>query len=184
MNRNQRPIRTTMIYGLFCALIFMPAIVMIDTLNMIDRQIGFRLIIWAFLAGYSLFLTRWGQISFQTIIFPLLLPLIFVFTNVYENMFFLLALGVLAWIRSGLSFPGPVIKTMGAEASIGFGSAFLVAHFAPQSLLAWSLGIWMFFLGQAVYFIIFAGHKKSDAARTNEDVFESAKRRAEEILSA
>ena len=46
-----------------------------------------------------------------------------------------------------------------------------------------TLGIWLFFLGQSVYFIIFSDEIKPAALKGDTDAFERARRHAEEILN-
>ena len=127
-------------------------------------------------------LTRWGKARKRTIFFPLLLPLLFIGRHSSNMMFFLCILGVISQIRSSLCFPGALFKTVAAEALICFGSAALVAYLAPHSMLAWSLGVWMFFLGQSLYFIFVADSAETDNA-TETDAFEKARHRAEKILA-
>jgi hypothetical protein len=62
----------------------------------------------------------------------------------------------------------------------------LVTVFTPGSTLSWALGIWLFFLLQALYFAIFDGKAPTlhDQYEQEVDPFERASRLAEDILSA
>ena len=60
-----------------------------------------------------------------------------------------------------------------------------VAVFSPASASAWVLGIWLFFLLQALYFAIFGVETPPSQSKFEQEIdpFERAYRRAEDILS-
>jgi hypothetical protein len=58
-----------------------------------------------------------------------------------------------------------------------------VAVFTPGSAFAWVLGIWMFFLIQSLYFVIFENRAIIPKDQYETDPFERASRQAEAILS-
>jgi len=66
---------------------------------------------------------------------------------------------------------------------LSLGGGALVALFTPVSEISWALGIWLFFLIQALYFLLFekTGDKIAD---TEIDLFEKARMEAEKILSS
>ena len=182
MNITGRQTRTTIVFGFICAVAFVPARMITDYIDLIQHPTDFRLILWIYLAGYAFLLTRWGKTPRRKILFSLLLPLLFIGWQSSDMVFFLCILGVLSQIRSSLCFPGALFKTVAAEALICFGSAALVAYLAPRSMLAWSLGVWMFFLGQSLYFIFVTDSAETDNA-TETDAFEKARHRAEKLLA-
>ena len=183
MNKTARQTRTTIVFGLICAIIFVPARMIADQTDMIQYPADLRLIFWMFLAGYAVLLARWSKTGLHTILFPLLLPLLFIGWQGSDMMFFLCTLGVLSHIRSGLCFSGAWLKTAAAEALICFGSAALVAYFTPRSVLEWSLGVWMFFLGQSLYFIFAGSAETENEPETKRDGFENARHQAEKLLA-
>jgi hypothetical protein len=60
----------------------------------------------------------------------------------------------LCWIRSGICFPGPLVRRIFAEALTVAAGLALVGGLHPAGLTGWTLGLWMFFLIQALYFVI------------------------------
>ena len=180
MKISRKPMLTTIIYGLLAGTSFIPIVVTMS--NLIHWTAAFRLAIWLVLAGYLVILTRWGRVSLLSILFPLLLLLLLVFWGDTNSAFLFLALGVLSWVRSGICFQGGLLKTLVAEVALCFGGGALVASFTPHSTITWALAVWMFFLVQSIYFVVFAD---SDAKEEEVelDPFHQAKRRAERILS-
>lgn len=176
---NGRHIRTTIVYGLLFGLMFLPVRSLLAPF--LGGAMAFRIILWMGWAGYVLLLARWGRVGVTTILIPLGLPLIPVALGGAPSIFFLILLGVLSWIRSGIAFPGGMFRKGGAEAVLCMGGALLVGWHLPLTPLRWALGIWLFFLVQSLYFLFLnAEFEKSHS--TGEDPFERARRRAEEIL--
>jgi hypothetical protein len=64
------------------------------------------------------------------------------------------AAAALCWIRSGICFPGPPARRIVAEALTAATGLALVAGLRPVGLTGWTLGLWLFFLIQALYFAI------------------------------
>jgi len=60
----------------------------------------------------------------------------------------------LCWIRSGICFPGPIARRVVAETLTGGAGLLLCAVLQPPGLTGQVLGLWMFFLIQALYFVI------------------------------
>jgi hypothetical protein len=65
---------------------------------------------------------------------------------------------------------------------LGLGVGLLVYGTAPGVTLVWALGVWLFFLIQALYFIVFE-YQSDSQAKIKVDPFEKAKMAAEKILS-
>jgi hypothetical protein len=72
---------------------------------------------------------------------------------------------------------------LAVELLLCFLGAVLVHVFTPGSMFGWALGVWMFFLVQALYFVFieYAGNIEEETAQM--DPFEQANRQAETILS-
>jgi len=175
-------IRTTIVFGLICALFFKPLQMIFS--GFLSWPMPFRISIWIYIFLYGLLLARWGRKNIMGAVFPALILLILAFLNPSLNVFLLLSLCVLSWIRSGVCFPGSFVKTAGIELLVCFGGGFLVNAFAPRTGLSWALAIWLFFLIQSLYFIL--NIKENQAVSdpvTRPDAFEQARKQAEKILS-
>jgi hypothetical protein len=180
MKITKRPIRTTVIFGLICGLSFMPLTLGLCTF--FPWPIAFSIILWSYIAMYGFLLTRWSGKSPLSIIFPLLLLLIFVFVTSSNSAFVLVLLVIFSWIRSGICFKKRLSRVFGAEFLLTLGGAALIAWFTPHSTLTWALGIWMFSLVQSLYFVNF--EDKSIEDKVTMDPFEEAMLRAEKIIVA
>ena len=173
---------TTIIYGLLAGISFIPTVMVIS--NLVHWTAAFRLAIWLVLAGYLVILTRWGRVSLLSVVFPLLLLLLLVFWGNTNSAFLLLALGVLSWVRSGICFQGGLLKTVATEAALCLGTGALAVFVTPHSTITWGVLVWMFFLVQSVYFVVFADFGEEPEERVELDPFHQARTRAERILAA
>jgi hypothetical protein len=98
-------------------------------------------------------------------------------------VFYLLSLAITSWIRSGICFRNPSRMQILVEVLLcGFGGI-LVLMFTPDSGFAWMSSIWMFFLIQTLYFLIFENITIVPEALNETDPFERASGQAETILS-
>ncbi len=181
MKITRRPMLTTVLYGLFCGVTFIPLSAALS--YALCWSMAFMLTIWLYLAGYLVFLSRWARATLVSILFPLLLLLVVVFWGDSTTGFMLLALGTLSWVRSGICFKGGLLKTLGSEAILCLGGGALVAFFTPHSTITWAMAIWMFFLVQSLYFIFFRETGKVGKKEMKLDPFERAKGKAEKILA-
>jgi hypothetical protein len=94
-----------------------------------------------------------------------------------------ISLVVLSWIRSGICFKEkPFLKRFGAEIGLGLATGLLVSAAMPAGAIASALGIWLFFLIQALYFVLF-DYRSDPEAKIEVDPFEKAKMAAQKILS-
>jgi hypothetical protein len=172
-------VRTTLVFGLLSGLAFVPLQMAAGWLLLPGT--AFRLVIAVLIGLYALLLARWGRAGRLSVMFPVLVLMAFAVLGTHRG-FLILALLVLGWIRSGICFPGSVTGRILAEAVLGLGGGLLVQSFAPQTPVAWALGIWMFFLVQSLYFVLIApGNEATNSGGSDE--FEDARRRAEAILS-
>jgi hypothetical protein len=178
MKMEKRPVRTTIFFGLVCALLF--AVTGLFFEHTVFWPAFFRISIFGCLAIYSFILASWGSKSRLSIIFPLLFLVVFNFAQNSDYAFLLLCLGMLSWIRSGICFPNAFSKSLGAEIIFSIGGGFMVAYLNPYSTITWALGIWMFFLIQSLYFILMTNSEPEELLDT--DSFEEARIRAERIL--
>jgi hypothetical protein len=182
MKISRRPMLTTIIYGLLAGMSFIPTVMVMS--NLVHWTTAFRLVIWLVLAGYLVILTRWGRVSVLSIMFPLLLLLLLVFWGDTNSAFLFLALGVLSWVRSGICFQGGLLKTVATEAALCLGAGALVVFVTPHSTITWGVVVWMFFLVQSIYFVVFADFGDEPEEQVELDPFHQARARAERILAA
>lgn len=181
MKYQGRPFRTTILYGCFAAALFL-------ALNLLGWFWYFwpaarYLFAWLVLAGYGLLLARWsGRNRIKTLVPFLALLVVFVLAR-SELMMVLAGLVVLGWVRSRSCFPVGWPRAVAGELFIGLGGFLLVAFLAPGSPLSQALGVLLFFLVQAGYFVIFAWREEVAASGLVADHFDQARKQVESILS-
>ncbi len=177
----KHPIRNTIFYGLFCGLSFAPLSLTLNTFISWPNAVGLTL--WLFISGYAVLLNLWGNKIQISTVFPLLLllPAIFLMDSIV--LFFLLALIVISWIRSGICYQKPGAMRLAVELLLCFLGAVLVHVFAPGSMFGWALGVWMFFLVQALYFVFLGPTDDQQEESIKIDAFERACGQAERILT-
>ena len=177
----KHPIRNTIFYGLFCGLSFVPLSLTLNAFISWSSAICLTLLL--FLAGYTILLNLWGNKFQISTVFPLLLLIPAIFLTDAITVFFILALMVISWIRSGICFQKPGVSGLAVELLLCFLGAILVMMFTPGSVFAWTLGVWMFFLVQALYFVFFEYPDNQQKESIPMDAFEQASRQAERILT-
>ena len=177
----KHPIRNTIFYGLVCGLSFAPLSLFLNAFIMWPGAVGLTLLL--FIVGYAFLLSHWGNKGFRSTVFPLLILFITLFVSDSMVLFFILALIIISWIRSGIYYPKTGVRGLAVELVLCTSGAVLVQIFTPGSVFAWALGVWMFFLIQTLYFVVFAPAEKQQEDSSRLDAFELASRQAERILS-
>ena len=183
MKNIQRPVLMTLLFGLVCGISYIPLNL---ALNMIFWwPMAIHLTLWLFSTGYGLLMGHWSKNKISPILFPLLILLLAAFLVESAAAFFLFALAIISWIRSGICFQVRAGINVVVEILLCATGGILVAAYTPGSPIAWVLGTWLFFLLQALYFVVydpqaFLSEEKHDL---EIDPFERASKRAEEILS-
>jgi hypothetical protein len=181
MKSTTKPVRSTIVWGLIGGLGYIPLCWALNL--MVFWPLGFQLSLWALLAGYAVLLSRWASRPLKSIGLPLLLLLLSAFLIKSATAFLFTALVMLSWIRSGICFNRkPLVKRLGAEMGLGLGSGLLVSGAVPGVTVVWALGVWLFFLIQALYFVLFE-YQSYPQTKIEVDPFEKAKMAAEKILS-
>jgi hypothetical protein len=162
----KRHVRTTLVYGLISALTVMPITGLLAA--PIGWPMAFKLVLWLDLFFYAALLARWSGKGISAIVFPTTLLLGTALWPGVSTGFFFLGLAVFSWIRSGSCFCGTPIRAVAAEILTVGGGAGLVVLFSPASTITWAIGIWLFFLIQAVYFFIVPapGHSYLSVSRS------------------
>jgi hypothetical protein len=173
MKSKTTPIRSTIVWGLIGGLVYIPLSSALSLL--VFWPLGTQLTLWILLAGYAVLLSRWASRPLRSIGLPLLLLLLAAFLIESATVFLFSAIVMLSWIRSGTCFKRkPIVK--------GLASGLLVSGAVPGVTLVWALGVWLFFLIQALYFVLFE-YQSDSHTKIEVDPFEKAKMAAEKILS-
>ena len=181
MKSTAKPIRSTIIWGLIGGLLYIPLCVALSRFML--WPVSFQLSLSVLLAGYGVLLSRWAPESLRSISLPLLLLFLAAFFIRSTSAFFFVSLVMLSWIRSGICFKEKsFLKRFGAEIGLGLATGWLVSGAMPAAAIAGALGIWLFFLIQALYFVLF-DYRSDPEARIEVDPFEKAKMAAGKILS-
>ena len=181
MNSTAKPIRSTIVWGLFSGFAFIPLCAGIS--HVLFWPLGFQVSIWILLAGYGVLLARWAQKPLGSIFIPLLLQFLAAFLIRSTDVFLFLALVNLSWIRSGFCFNQRSFgKRLGVEMVFGPGAALFVLGWVPAVSIPWALGVWLFFLTQALYFVLFEYRYDAEAG-IKADPFEKAQMAAQKILA-
>ncbi len=181
MTFKQKPVRSTMAWGFFGGLAYLPLII---ALNMVvPWPLSLNLLLWALLAGYGLMLTRWAAKPLTSIAVPLLLLLLATFFIRSTTAFGFAALGMLSWMRSGICFNRTrLVKRLAVETILGIAAGLPVFVAVPTVTLSGALGVWLFFLIQTLYFVLF-DYGAEPQHGIEVDAFEQAKMAAEQILA-
>lgn len=174
-----KPVRTTIVFGLISGIVMYPAVMLLAPI--VGWSAAVKLTLWGNLAFYALLLARWGHAATLGILFPLALLLGAALWPPTHAGFFLLALGVLSWIRSGICFTGAPLRGLTAEFVTVVGGAALVAFQVPSSTIGWVVGMWLFALVQSLYFFIMPA-RETRKVRPSTDSFEEARRELEKVL--
>ncbi len=179
----KRPVPTTVLFGLICGISFIPLNLVLNTTFF--RSIAICLTLWLFTAGYAVLLCRWSGQKLMPVSYPVLFLFLTAFVVQSIGAFFFPALAVISWVRSGLCYQEHRGIRLVVELFLCGAGGGLIAVFTPGSALQWALGIWLFFLLQALYFAIFdSTTPTSDGQHQHAvDRFERASRQAEDILS-
>jgi len=181
METTPQPIRTTIVFGLICGLFFIPLAIGLG--YVVPGLTAFRLTLWIYLAAYGLLMVSWSKKRISAVVFPLLLALITLFGIDSTSAFLWVVMGIFSWIRSGICYPTQFKNRIIAETVLCIGAGGLVGSFAPVSMFNWAIAVWMFFLVQALYFVIFENPPIAER-KIEYDAFDQAREQAEKILSA
>lgn len=174
------PIRSTVVYALVSGFLVIPLALMLSTY--LYWSTALKLALWADIAVYGVLMARWSGTRLLSVAFPLAILLgTALWPGTYSG-FFILALGIFAWMRSGVCFHGTPIRALMAEVITVVGAAAILLLIGSQSYAAWALNICLFFLVQSLYFFIVPPHRRRFEARTPVDPFEQAVAEAKKVL--
>ncbi len=179
MHKKAHPVRSTMLFGIVAALLFIPGVTLMG--KFIAWPLAFRLAVWAMVLGYSYLLASWSNTGLVKIIFPLLILLAAALWSTSSIFFLVLAILVLGWVRQNCFMKGSSVKGLLVETLVSGGAVALILFFNPHSTPSLAISTWLFFLVQALYFVFFSSAAAvKDSA--SPDRFARACKQAEEIL--
>ncbi len=158
-----RPVRTTLVYGMGSALAVVTAAWLFA--GLLGWPTAFKLALWMDLGLYAILLARWSGKGPGAVVFPLALLLGAALWPGGYAAFFCLGLAVFSWIRSGICFSATPLRSIAAEIITLAGGAGLMALLGPGSTATWAISIWLFFLVQALYFCLVPAADPSEAVR-------------------
>ena len=176
------PVRTTLFYGAAVAVLLWPATGLFA--GLLGWPTAFKLMIGAGLSGYAIILARWSGRQKRAIVFPLALLLGAALWPGADGAFFIIVLGALSWVRSGICFNGKPLRAVVAETITIASGAFLMTTLNPGTAATWSLGIWLFALFQSLYFFMVPWTRTTKSETVLEDPFERAFHRALRIMDS
>jgi hypothetical protein len=146
------PITATVIFGAAAALLVAAALSLPP--GLITRLTAMNAALLLCLAAYAALLARMSATPVRALAAPFLMLSAVLPVASSVGGFALPAAAGLAWIRSGICFPGPAARRVVAEALTAGAGLALCAALRPSGAAGWALGLWMFFLFQALYFAV------------------------------
>lgn len=144
------PVAATAIIGGVAALLAAGAIGL--PLHVVSWPARLNAALFICLAAYAAVLARLSATPGRRIAAPLFLLAAVLAGAASVTGFVIPAAAGLAWIRSGICFPGSILRRMAAEFLTAAGGLALCALLRPPGVAGWGLGVWLFFLVQALYF--------------------------------
>jgi hypothetical protein len=146
------PITATVIFGAAAALLVAAALSLPP--GLITRLTAMNAALLLCLAAYAALLARMSATPVRALAAPFLMLSAVLPVASSVGGFALPAAAGLTWIRSGICFPGPAARRVVAEALTAGAGLALCAALRPSGAAGWALGLWMFFLFQALYFAV------------------------------
>ncbi len=177
----QRPVRTTLFFGLICGISTIPLVLTFNLLA--GGLLSFYLTLWLQATVYGILLIRWYKKPVSLTLFPLMVLFWAAFWVDSSGAYFLFASVILGWIRSGICFSQYPAARFGVEFAISLGASISVVWFPPDSALSWATATWMFFLIQALFFVFFDTLEHIEQEKIEIDPFEQARAKAEKIMT-
>lgn len=180
MKPEHRPVRTTIVLGGVGGLTVL--LLQIFCGRGLWAPFAIQGLIWVLTAVYCWLMVRWSGRGLLGALFPLLILGGLGLWRTPGTVGLTLALAVLSWVRSGVCYPRSPGRALGREALLCGGGGLLVAGLAPAAPLTWAAGVWLFFLVQALFFILFEPRGREAARDPELESFERARRAAERLL--
>jgi hypothetical protein len=174
------PITATLIFAAIAALL--TAAVASLPQGRMPRWTGLNLAMFLCLAAYAALLARLSGKRIRALFAPFLILSTLPAVAGSVAGFAIPAAAGLCWIRSGICFPGPIVRRIAAEALTGAAGLALVAGLRPAGLTGWMLAMWMFFLIQSLYFVIIDAASIPRSERPGRDRRQPIHRRVQALV--
>ena len=174
------PIPATVMFAAGAALLVAAAMSL--PLRLIPRPTPLNVAMFLCLAAYAAILARSSGKPFRALFAPFLMLSAVLPVAASVTGFVVPAAACLAWVRSGICFPGPIARRVVAEALTGAAGLALCAALLPPGSSGWALGLWMFFLIQALYFVIVDAPPASRSERPELDPRQTVRSRVQALL--
>jgi hypothetical protein len=175
-----RAVRTTVVYALASGFLVVPLAMLLS--RYLYWPGALKLVLWADLAVYGVLMARWSGVRLLSVLFPLLILLGAALWPGTHGGFFILALGIFSWLRSGVCFKTAPVRALMAEVLTMVGGAGLLLLIGSHSYGAWALNICLFFLVQSLYFFMVPWQSGRQHQPAAADPFEQAVADAEKVL--
>ena len=175
-----RAVRTTVVYALASGFLVVPMAMLLSRYFYWPGTL--KLVLWADLAVYGMLMVRWSGARLLSALFPLLILLGAALWPRSHGGFFILAMGIFSWLRSGVCFKTTPVRALLAEVVTMVGGAGLLLLIGSSSFGAWALNICLFFLIQALYFFMVPLASDRRSRPVAADPFEQAVAEAEKAL--
>ena len=180
MNKKISPVPTTVILAAAAAMLV--ATVTILPLRPIPRTAALNAAIFLCLAAYSAFIARSSGRSLRALFAPLFMLAAVMAAAGSVTGFVVPAAAGLSWIRSGICFPGSLLRRVCAEAITCAAGLALVRLLQPPGPYGLPLSIWMFSLIQALYFVVIDAERSGQTEPPIREKIEEAHCRADVLL--
>jgi len=174
------PITATLVFGAAAALMAGAALCLPPIL--VARSTMLNGALFCCLAAYAALLARMSATPIRALAAPFLLLAAVLPVADSVSGFVVPAAAGLAWIRSGICCPGPAARRVVAEALTAGAGLALCAALRPSGAAGWALGLWMFFLIQALYFVVIDAAGFLRSGRPCADAGQALRSRAQALL--
>ena len=174
------PITATLIFAVLAALLV--AAVTSLPLVLISRSSALNAAMFLCLAAYAALLCRLSGKGLRVLFAPFLILSAVLAVAGSVAGFVVPAAAGLAWIRSGICFSGPIARRVVAETLTGAAGLLLCAVLQPPGLTGRVLGLWMFFLIQALYFVIIDTESGPRGESADRDPRQTVRGRVQALL--
>ena len=180
MNLKISPVTTSVIFAAAAGVLV--ATVTILPLRSIPRTTALSTAIFLCLAAYSAFLAQSSGRSLRALFAPLFMLAAVSAAADSVTGFVVPAAAGLSWIRSGICFPGSLLRRVCAEAITCAAGLALARLLQPPGPYGWALSIWMFALIQALYFVVVDAESCGQTEPPIREKIEEAHCRADVLL--
>jgi hypothetical protein len=174
------PIIATVIFAAAAALLVAGALSL--PLGLLRRPATLNLALFLCLGAYAPLLARKSRTPIRALAGPLLLLAAVLPVAASAGGFALPAATGLAWIRSAICFRGPLARRLVAETLTAAAGLAVCAGLRPPGVTGWVLAVWMFFLIQALYFVIVEAPPVARGEPPARHPRETLRRRAQALL--